>query len=144
MTIEKGELATSVKKKSENEIHLFGRCWEWQTTSLIVFIFGVLANVDKIVCLRYGFKSRLWLWHHISLSRVLFLAIRFALSWPRDSLPWVLISIQWCLHSNQGFSHTSLQFSCVHSLTVQWLSKKFYWVVYNHITYKEPQHCWKL
>jgi len=26
------------KKKSENEIHPFGRCWEWQTTSLIAFI----------------------------------------------------------------------------------------------------------
>jgi len=37
-------LIPSKKKKSKNEIHLFGRCWEWQTTSLIAFIFGVLAS----------------------------------------------------------------------------------------------------
>ena len=57
--IEIGELATSVKeKKSKNEIHLLGRCWEQQTTSLIAFIFGVLVNVGKkIVCLQCGFKS---------------------------------------------------------------------------------------
>jgi len=56
--IEKGELVTSVKKKSENKIHLFGQCWEWQTTSLIAFIFGVLVNIGKkIVCLQCGFKS---------------------------------------------------------------------------------------
>ena len=56
MTIKKGELATSVKK---NEIHLLGLCWEQQTTSLIAFIFVVLANVGKkIVCLQCGFKSR--------------------------------------------------------------------------------------
>jgi len=48
MTIEKGELATSVeKKKSKKPNHLFGRCWEGRTTSLIAFIFGVLVNVGK-------------------------------------------------------------------------------------------------
>ena len=59
MTIEKGELATSIEeKKSENENHLFGRCWEGQTTSLIAFIIGVLVNVGKkIMCLQCGFKS---------------------------------------------------------------------------------------
>ena len=55
--IEKGELATSIKKKVKNKIHLFGQCWEWQTTSLIAFIFGVLVNVGKkIVCLQCGLK----------------------------------------------------------------------------------------
>jgi len=50
--IEKGELATSVEeKKSENDIHLFRRCWERQTTSLITFIFGVLVNVGKKIVL---------------------------------------------------------------------------------------------
>jgi len=58
MTIKKGKLATSVKKKSKNQIHLLGRCWEQQTTSLIAFIFGMLVNVGKkIVCLQCGFKS---------------------------------------------------------------------------------------
>ena len=58
MTIEKGELATSIEKKSKNEIRLLGRCWEPQTTSLIAFIFGVLVNVGKkAVCLQCGFKS---------------------------------------------------------------------------------------
>ena len=58
MTIEKGELATSVEKKSKNENHLFWRCWEGQTTSLISFIFGVLVNVGKkILRLQCGFKS---------------------------------------------------------------------------------------
>jgi len=57
--IEKGELATSVKKQSKNKIYLLGRCWERQTTSLIAFIFGVLVNVNKkIVCLQYRFKSQ--------------------------------------------------------------------------------------
>jgi len=57
--IEKGELATSVEeKKSRYEIHLLGPCWEWQTTSLIAFIFGVLVNVSKkIMCLQCRFKS---------------------------------------------------------------------------------------
>jgi len=59
--IEKGELATSIsekEKKSKNKNHLFGRCWEGKTTSLIAFIFGVLVNVGKkIMCLQYGFKS---------------------------------------------------------------------------------------
>jgi len=60
MTIEKGELATSVtEKKSKNQIHPFGQCWKRQTTSLIAFIFGVLVNVGKkIVYLQCGFKSR--------------------------------------------------------------------------------------
>jgi len=41
--IEKG--ATSVEEeKSKNEIHLLGPCWERQTTSLIAFIFGMLAR----------------------------------------------------------------------------------------------------
>ena len=61
MTIEKGELVTSIeekKVKSKNKIHLLRLCWEQQTTSLIAFIFGVLVNVGKkIVCLQYGFKS---------------------------------------------------------------------------------------
>ena len=59
MMIEKGELATSIaEKKSKNENHLFGRCWERQITSLIAFIFAVLVNVGKkIVCLQCGFKS---------------------------------------------------------------------------------------
>ena len=58
VTIEKGELATSVKKISKNENHLFGRCWERQATSLIAFIFGMLVNVGKkIVCLKCRFKS---------------------------------------------------------------------------------------
>jgi len=40
------------------KIHLHGRHWEQQTTSLIAFIFGVLVNVGKkIVCLQCGFKS---------------------------------------------------------------------------------------
>jgi len=59
VTIEKGELATSVEveEKSRNEIHPFGQCWEQQTTSLIAFIFGVLVNVEnKIVCLQCRFK----------------------------------------------------------------------------------------
>jgi len=55
VSIEKGELATSVeeeKKESKNKIYLFGQCWKRQTTSLIVFILGVLVNVGKkIVCL---------------------------------------------------------------------------------------------
>ena len=46
--IEKGELATSIeKKKVNNKIHLLGQCWEQQSTSLIVFIFGVLVNVKE-------------------------------------------------------------------------------------------------
>jgi len=59
MTIEKGELATSVKKnKSDNEIPRLERFWEQQTASLMAFIFGVLVNVGKkIVCLKCGFKS---------------------------------------------------------------------------------------
>jgi len=59
MTIEKGELATSIaEKKSNNENRLFGRCWEGKTTSLIAFIFGVLVNVGKnIMCLQCVFKS---------------------------------------------------------------------------------------
>ena len=58
MTIEKGELATSVEEKSHNEIHLLGRCWEQKTTSLIDFIIGVLVNVGKkVVCLQCVFKS---------------------------------------------------------------------------------------
>jgi len=47
MTIEEGELATSVTEKSKNENYLFGQCWKGQTTSLIAFIFGVLVNVGK-------------------------------------------------------------------------------------------------
>jgi len=43
VTIEKGELATSIKERKENEIHLLGSCWERQTT----FIFGMLVNVGK-------------------------------------------------------------------------------------------------
>ena len=59
MTIEKRELATSVKeKKSKNEIHLLERCWEQQTTSMIAFTFGMLVNVGKkIVYLQCRFKS---------------------------------------------------------------------------------------
>jgi len=50
------------QKRSKNEIHLLGQCWERQTTSLIAFIFGVLVNVEKkIVCLQCRFKS----WHEI-------------------------------------------------------------------------------
>ena len=46
------------KKQSKNQNHLLGQCWEWQTTSLIAFIFGMLVNVGKkIVCLLCGFKS---------------------------------------------------------------------------------------
>jgi len=45
-------------RKKKNENHLLGWCWEWQTTSLIAFIFGMLVNVEKkIVCLQCGFKS---------------------------------------------------------------------------------------
>jgi len=59
MTIEKGELATSIEKKeSKNKNHLFVRCWEGKTTSLIAFIFGVLVKVGKkIKCLQCGFES---------------------------------------------------------------------------------------
>ena len=41
--IEKGELAITVEeiKNSKNEIHLLGRCWERQTTSLIVYLWCV-------------------------------------------------------------------------------------------------------
>jgi len=54
VTIEKGER----QKKSKNEIHLLGRCWEQQTTSLIAFIFSMLINVGKkVVYLQCGFKS---------------------------------------------------------------------------------------
>jgi len=35
VTIEKGELVTSVKKKKGKQNLSIGRCWEWQTTSLI-------------------------------------------------------------------------------------------------------------
>ena len=54
-----GELTTSVEgKKSKNENHLFGQCWEGQTTSLIAYIFGVLVNVGKkIMCLQCRFES---------------------------------------------------------------------------------------
>jgi len=41
VTIEKGELATSVEKKSKYEIYLLGQCWE---RSLIAFIFGLLER----------------------------------------------------------------------------------------------------
>ena len=54
--IDKGELATSIEKKSKNEIHQLGQCWEQQTTSRIAFVFGVLINVGK--CLQCMFKSR--------------------------------------------------------------------------------------
>jgi len=105
LMIGKGELATSVKKKSQNEIHQLGRCWEQQTTSLIAFIFGMLVNVGKkIMCLQCGLKvdvSReiltvvMMLYYknvhsckrHSSSLHILFLAIHFSLSWPCDSLP---------------------------------------------------------
>ena len=32
------------KKRSKNENHLFGQCWEGQTTSLIAFIFDALGR----------------------------------------------------------------------------------------------------
>ena len=49
---------SSVEKKSKSKNHLFWRCWEGQTTSLIAFIFAVLVNVGKkIMCLQCGFKS---------------------------------------------------------------------------------------
>ena len=49
MTIKKGEwlLLLEKEKKTKNEIHLLGQCWEQQTTSLIAFIFSVLVNVGK-------------------------------------------------------------------------------------------------
>ena len=58
MTIEKGELATSVEKKKYKRkssiLTMLGRA----TASLIAFIFGVLVNVGKkIVRLQCGFKS---------------------------------------------------------------------------------------
>jgi len=102
VTIENGELATSVAEKK----------WKWNSCileSLIAFIFGVLVNVGKkIVCLQCGFKNwcesrdidcgydvilRLMEKTHSSLSHVLFMAICFALSWPCNSLPWILISL---------------------------------------------------
>jgi len=77
------------RKKSKNEIHLLGPCWEWQTTSLIVFIFGMLVNVGKKIiymCLQCEFKS--WrelrdidcgydMMTHSSLSRILRFALLF-------------------------------------------------------------------
>jgi len=57
MTIEKGDLATSVKEKKVKTKIIF-LCWEGKTTSLIAFILGVLVNVGKkIKCLQCGFKS---------------------------------------------------------------------------------------
>jgi len=53
--IEKGELVE--EKKTRTKIHLLGPCWELQTTSLIVFIFGVLVNIGKkIMYLNEGVK----------------------------------------------------------------------------------------
>jgi len=55
--IEKGELATSVKKKVKMKFIYLDYAGNKKTTSLIVFIFGVLVNVGKkIACLQYGFK----------------------------------------------------------------------------------------
>jgi len=41
-------LATSVKEK--NKIHLLGRCWEWQTTSLIAFILARWLMLARKLC----------------------------------------------------------------------------------------------
>jgi len=55
VTIEKGELATSVEEKKYKRN---SSTWEQQTTLLIAFIFGVLVNVGKkVVYLQCGFKS---------------------------------------------------------------------------------------
>jgi len=48
--IENGELATSIEKKSKNENHLFGRCWEWQTTSLIAFSLVCWLMLARKLC----------------------------------------------------------------------------------------------
>jgi len=117
VTIEKGELATSVIK-SKNEIHLLGRCWERQTTSLIAFIFGLLVIVSKkVVCLQCGFKSWrkskditvvmtsyyeniCWCKRHTVVHHAFcFLVIRFTLSWPCNSLLWVL-TYSWLLYQS--------------------------------------------
>ena len=104
MTIEKGELAIFVegKKKKYNEIHLLGLSWERQTTLLIAFIFSVLVSsgsvynaslkvyasqeILTVVTMSYYENIRLCKTHSSS-SRVLFLVINFALSWPQNSLP---------------------------------------------------------
>jgi len=106
--IEKGELATSVEKKRKNKIHLQysddagnNKLLYWLLLSLVCWL--MLAR--RLCVYNAGMQVKrywLWLWCHItkmfnrakdsSSLCALFLVIRFALSWPCDSLPWVLIS----------------------------------------------------
>jgi len=45
------ELATSVEeKKCKNEFHLFGRCWEWKTTSLIALSLVCWLMLARRLC----------------------------------------------------------------------------------------------
>jgi len=113
VTIEKGELATSVKEKkvkrkfiyldhagSDKLLHwllLSLACWLMLARRLCVCNAGLIIDASReilTVVMTLYYENAHSSKRHSSLSRVFFfLAICFALSWPHDSLPWVLIYI---------------------------------------------------